>query len=81
MGTNTAAAGYEGAAPDPVESRREVSALVNAEIRKLAATQARSFGEIDEVYAFICQCGCMKFVDVSLGVYDRAGAWLDGHKP
>jgi hypothetical protein len=61
-------------------ARREVAQLVNAEIRKLAETEVLALGQADEAYAFMCECGCLKMLELSLPMYDAEGAWLDSHR-
>jgi hypothetical protein len=61
-------------------ARLEVAQLVNAQIRKVAEEEVLSLGVASETYAFLCECGCMKMVELPLHVYDSDGAWIEGHK-
>jgi hypothetical protein len=80
MDTTPPPVGRDAASTDTA-ARRDLSGLVNGEIRKIAETDVLSLGVAGEAYSFMCECGCMKMVDLSLAVYDADGAWLDGHKP
>jgi hypothetical protein len=70
----------DGTATDATADEREAAPLVNEQIRKLAETDALSLGQSDELYAFMCECGCMKMIELPLAVYDADGAWIDGHR-
>ena len=69
------------AATDGVMARREVTRLVNAQIRVIAEDQdVLSHGVAGMTQAFLCECGCMKMIELPLALYDSEGAWLDGHR-
>ena len=51
----------------------------NAGIREAAGSLLN--GDVEAPFDFLCECGCMGIVSLTLADYVAAGAWLDGHKP
>jgi hypothetical protein len=53
---------------------------MNQQIRHLADLLPGKH-DPDHLYGFSCECGCGKIVPLSADVFDREGAWADGHRP
>lgn len=69
------------AAADAELARREVTKLVNTQIRVTVESEVLAHGTSEHKYGFLCECGCMKMIELPLAAYDSSGAWLDDHKP
>jgi hypothetical protein len=67
-------------AADAERTRREVTKLVNAEIRAFVEGDVLAHSVEEEHYGFLCECGCTQLVEIPLSLYDTSGAWAEGHK-
>ena len=55
-------------------------AAQEANARICEAAESLTYGDEYAEFDFICECGCMQFVVLSLAAYRTDGAWLKGHK-
>jgi hypothetical protein len=53
---------------------------LNDQIRQLA-DRLPGANDPSHLYGFSCECGCGKIVALSVGDFDREGAWAEGHRP
>ena len=61
---------------DAAEVARETNAVIYEMAKKLDALVPD-----EQPIGFLCECGCLAIVEVTLDDYEAAGAWLKEHQP
>ena len=56
-------------------ARRQVARATNLAIREFAGG-----GAAEVTVDFVCECGCLELVALTVEAYDAGGAWLPGHR-
>ena len=61
---------------EAAEVARETNAVIHEMARKLDALVPD-----EQPIGFLCECGCLAIVEVTLADYEAGGAWLQDHRP